>query len=365
MPKRAAGSRGRPEESQASSEPRALDAAAQGDDAGYDRTLRPKTFAEYVGQSKHKENLRVFVEAARKRGEPLDHILLCGPPGLGKTTLAFILAHEMGVQLVTTSGPVVEHKGALAAILTTKLQRSDILFIDEIHRLNPVVEESLYPALDDAVIDIMTGEGAFASSVQIPLQPFTLVGATTRTGLLTAPLFSRFGHVIRLDFYPPEDLTTIVERSARLMGVSVDADAAREIAVRARGTPRIANRLLRRIRDFAEVVGSGKVDRKCVLYACERLEVDQAGLDDMDRRYLSVIIDHYDGGPVGIDALAAALAEPRDTLEDVVEPYLIQQGYVGRTPRGRTANRKAYEALGRRPKAPAGGQGEPPQGALF
>jgi Holliday junction DNA helicase RuvB len=365
MPKRAAGSRGRPEETQASAEPRALDAAAQGDDAGYDRTLRPKTFAEYVGQSKHKENLRVFVEAARKRGEPLDHILLCGPPGLGKTTLAFILAHEMGVQLVTTSGPVVEHKGALAAILTTKLQRNDILFIDEIHRLNPVVEESLYPALDDAVIDIMTGEGAFASTVQIPLQPFTLVGATTRTGLLTAPLFSRFGHVIRLDFYPPEDLTTIVERSARLMGVAVDADAAHEIAVRARGTPRIANRLLRRIRDFAEVVGSGKVDRKCVLYACERLEVDQAGLDDMDRRYLSVIIDHYDGGPVGIDALAAALAEPRDTLEDVVEPYLIQQGYVGRTPRGRTANRKAYEALGRRPKPPPGGQGEPPQGALF
>jgi Holliday junction DNA helicase RuvB len=347
-------------------EPRALDATAQGDDSGYDRTLRPKTFDEYVGQSKHKENLRVFVEAARKRGEPLDHILLCGPPGLGKTTLALILAHEMGVQLATTSGPVVEHKGALAALLTTKLQRNDILFIDEIHRLNPVVEESLYPALDDAVIDIMTGEGAFASSVQIPLQPFTLVGATTRTGLLTAPLFSRFGHVIRLDFYPAEDLTTIVERSARLMGVAVDADAAREIAVRSRGTPRIANRLLRRIRDFAEVVGSGKVDRKCVLYACERLEVDQAGLDDMDRRYLSVIIDHYDGGPVGIDALAAALAEPRDTLEDVVEPYLIQQGYVGRTPRGRTANRKAYEALGKKPKPPptGGGQGEP-QGALF
>jgi Holliday junction DNA helicase RuvB len=365
MPKRPAGSRGRPEEAQTSPEPpRALDASAQGDDTGYDRTLRPKTFAEYVGQSKHKENLRVFVEAARRRGEPLDHILLCGPPGLGKTTLAFILAHEMGVQLVTTSGPVVEHKGALAAILTTKLQRNDILFIDEIHRLNPVVEESLYPALDDAVIDIMTGEGAFASAVQIPLQPFTLVGATTRTGLLTAPLFSRFGHVIRLDFYPPEDLTTIVERSARLMGVVVDADAAPEIALRSRGTPRIANRLLRRIRDFAEVVGTGRVDRKCVLYACERLEVDQAGLDDMDRRYLSVIIDHYDGGPVGIDALAAALAEPRDTLEDVVEPYLIQQGYVGRTPRGRTANRKAYEALGRKPKAPAGGQGEP-QGALF
>jgi Holliday junction DNA helicase RuvB len=342
---------------------RPLDAVAQGDDPGFDRTLRPRTFAEYVGQTRHKDNLRVFVEAARKRGEPLDHILLCGPPGLGKTTLACILAHEMGVQLVSTSGPVIEHKGALAAVLTTKLQRNDILFIDEIHRLNPVVEESLYPALDDSVIDIMTGEGAFSSAVQIPLQPFTLVGATTRTGLLTAPLFSRFGHVIRLDFYPPEDLTTIVERTAKLLGVAIEPAAAREIAARSRGTPRIANRLFRRIRDFAEVLGTGRVDLKCVVDACVRLEVDQAGLDDMDRRYLSVIIDHYDGGPVGIDALAAALAEPRDTLEDVVEPFLIQQGYVGRTPRGRAANRKAYEALKKTPKAPPGG--DAPQGALF
>jgi Holliday junction DNA helicase RuvB len=342
--------------------PRALDAAAQGDDSGFDRTLRPKTFAEYVGQTKHKENLRVFVEAARRRGEPLDHILLSGPPGLGKTTLAGILAHEMGVDMVTTSGPVIEHKGALAALLTTKLKRNDILFVDEIHRLTPVVEESLYPALDDSVIDIVTGDGAFASSVQIPLQPFTLVGATTRTGLLTAPLFSRFGHVIRLDFYPPDDLRAIVERTARLLGVEVDPAAAREIATRARGTPRIANRLFRRIRDFAEVLGSGKVDMARVIDACARLEVDQAGLDEMDRRYLAVIIDHYDGGPVGVDALAAALAEPRDTLEDVVEPFLIQQGYVGRTPRGRTANRKAYEALKRPPKsAPDDG----PQATLF
>ena len=334
---------------------RAIDADTRGDDAHFDRTLRPRTFAEYIGQSKHKENLRVFVEAAKRRGEPLDHILLSGPPGLGKTTLAYILAHEMGVQLVTTSGPVIEHKGALAALLTTKLSKNDILFVDEIHRLNAVVEESLYPALDDLVIDIMTGEGAFASAVQIPLQPFTLVGATTRTGLLTAPLFSRFGHIVRLDYYPADELARIVTRSAKLLGVVLDVDAAHEIACRARGTPRVANRLLRRIRDFAEVLGTGLVDLDRVRQACERLEVDRAGLDEMDRRYLTVVIDHYDGGPVGVEALAAALAEPRDTLEDVIEPFLIQQGYVGRTPRGRVANRRAYEALGRKP--PSGSEG--------
>jgi holliday junction DNA helicase RuvB len=340
---------------------RPLDGAAHGDDAHFDRTLRPKTFDDYIGQTKHKDNLRIFVEAAKRRGEPLDHILLCGPPGLGKTTLAHILSNEMGTQLVATSGPVIEHKGALAALLTTKLQKNDVLFVDEIHRLNPVVEESLYPALDDLIMDIMTGEGAFASAVQIPLQPFTLVGATTRTGLLTAPLFSRFGHVVRLDFYPPEDLARIVARSARLLGVAVDGDAAREVARRSRGTPRVANRLLRRIRDFAEVLGSGEIDLAAVREACRRLEVDEAGLDEMDRRYLGVVIDHYDGGPVGVDALAAALAEPRDTLEDVVEPFLIQQGYVGRTPRGRVANRKAYEALGKKPPA----KGGEPQGDLF
>jgi Holliday junction DNA helicase RuvB len=334
---------------------RAIDGAPHADDAQFDRTLRPRTFDDYVGQSKHKDNLRVFVQAAKKRGEPLDHILLSGPPGLGKTTLAHILAHEMGVQLVTTSGPVIEHKGALAALLTTKLQKNDILFVDEIHRLNPVVEESLYPALDDLVIDIMTGEGAFASAVQIPLQPFTLVGATTRTGLLTAPLFSRFGHVVRLDFYPPEDLARIVTRSASLLGVALDAQAAQEIARRSRGTPRVANRLLRRVRDFAEVLGTGRIDLERVIHACQRLEIDEAGLDEMDRKYLTVLIDYYDGGPVGVEALAAALAEPRDTLEDVVEPFLIQQGYVGRTPRGRVANRKAYAALGR--KEPDKGQG--------
>jgi Holliday junction DNA helicase RuvB len=344
---------------------RAIDGSRHGDDAQFDRTLRPRTFDDYIGQTKHKENLRVFVEAARRRGEPLDHLLLCGPPGLGKTTLAHILANEMGVQAVTTSGPVIEHKGALAALLTTKLEKNDVLFVDEIHRLNPVVEESLYPALDESVIDVMTGEGAFANAVQIPLQPFTLVGATTRTGLLTAPLLSRFGHVIRLDFYPPEDLARIVARSSQLLGVSVESDAAFEIARRSRGTPRVANRLLRRIRDFAEVLGTGQIDLARVHHACARLEVDEAGLDEMDRRYLSVVIDHYDGGPVGVDALAAALAEPRDTLEDVVEPFLIQQGYVGRTPRGRVANRKAYEALGRAwPGAGAAGGGLP-QGNLF
>ncbi len=333
---------------------RAIAGSTQGDDLQFDRTLRPRTLADYIGQAKHKDNLRVFAEAAKRRGEPLDHILLCGPPGLGKTTLAHILAHEMGSELVTTSGPVIEHKGALAALLTTKLQKNDILFIDEIHRLNPVVEESLYPALDDLVIDIVTGDGAFASAVKIPLQPFTLVGATTRTGLLTGPLFSRFGHVVRLDFYPPEDLARIVARSAELLGVAVDHDAAFEIARRARGTPRIANRLLRRIRDFAEVLGTGRVDVDRVHHACLRLDIDDAGLDEMDRRYLSVIIDHYEGGPVGVEALAAALAEPRDTLEDVVEPFLIQQGYVGRTPRGRIANRKAYDTLGKSPPTRTG-----------
>jgi len=329
-----------------SADHRPLDGGVQGDDARFDRTLRPQTFDDYVGQKKHKDNLRVFVEAARRRGEPLDHLLLSGPPGLGKTTLAQILAHEMGVELHMTNGPVVEHKGALAGLLT-KLGRNDILFIDEIHRLNPIVEESLYPAMEDFRIDVMTGEGAFASAIQIAVQPFTLVGATTRTGLLTAPLHSRFGHILRLDFYPVEDLAEIVQRSARLLSVRIDPPSALEIARRSRGTPRIANRLLRRVRDFAEVIGNGAIDVKIVTTACQRLEIDAAGFDDMDRRLLRIIIEDYDGGPVGVETLAAAIGEPRDTIEDVVEPYLLQQGFLGRTPRGRIATRKAFEHLGK------------------
>jgi Holliday junction DNA helicase RuvB len=325
-------------------EPRAVDAAAQGEEVRFERSLRPQTLDDYIGQTKHKDNLRVFVEASRRRGEPLDHLLLSGPPGLGKTTLAQILAHEMGVELHMTNGPVVEHKGALAGLLT-KLGKNDILFIDEIHRLNPVVEESLYPAMEDFRIDVMTGDGAFASSIQIPVQPFTLIGATTRTGLLTAPLHSRFGQIIRLDFYPVEDLARIIERSASLLGVEVSKSAALAVAARARGTPRIANRLLRRVRDFAEVLGSGKIDDAIVMKSCERLDIDSAGFDEMDRRLLRVIIVDYDGGPVGVETLAAALGEPRDTIEDVYEPYLLQQGYLGRTTRGRVATRKAYEHL--------------------
>jgi Holliday junction DNA helicase RuvB len=324
--------------------PRAVDAVVQGEEVRFERSLRPKTLDDYIGQTKHKDNLRVFVEASRRRGEPLDHLLLSGPPGLGKTTLAQILAHEMGVELHMTNGPVVEHKGALAGLLT-KLGKNDILFIDEIHRLNPVVEESLYPAMEDFRIDVMTGDGAFASSIQIPVQPFTLIGATTRTGLLTAPLHSRFGQIIRLDFYPVEDLARIVERSAHLLGVEVVKAAALAIAARSRGTPRIANRLLRRVRDFAEVLGSGKIDEAIVAKSCERLDIDSAGFDEMDRRLLRVIIVDYDGGPVGVETLAAALGEPRDTIEDVYEPYLLQQGYLGRTTRGRVATRKAYEHL--------------------
>lgn len=318
------------------------------DDREYDIALRPTGFDEFVGQNKIKENLRVYVEAAKKRGGPLDHVLLCGPPGLGKTTMALILGNEMGVNVATASGPAIEHKGQLAALLT-KLERGDVLFIDEIHRLSPVVEENLYTAVEDFRIDIVQGDGPYAEPIRLPLAPFTLVGATTRTGLLTSPMLSRFGIVERLDYYPAAELTEVVRRSARLLSIHVEDGACDEIARRARGTPRVANRLLRRTRDFADVLGDGRVDRKETMRALDRLEVDACGLDAMDRRLLRTIVEHYKGGPVGIDTLAAALSEPRDTLEDVYEPYLLQQGFLARTARGRVVTDRSYEHLGLKP----------------
>jgi Holliday junction DNA helicase RuvB len=346
---------------------REVSAQPTGDDDRFDRLFRPSSLDEYVGQTKHRENLKVFVEAARRRGEPLDHVLFCGPPGLGKTTLAHILSKEMGVTLHATSGPAIEHKGALAGLLT-KLGPGDILFIDEIHRLTPVVEEALYPAIEGFSIDIMTGEGPYATTIQLPLQPFSLVGATTRTGLLTAPLMSRFGYVVRLDYYPVNELEQIVRRSARLLEVDIDDGGARSLAERSRGTPRVANRLLRRVRDFAEVGGSGTITAAVAKHAAERLDIDPAGLDQMDRRLLEILVVDYEGGPVGVDTLAAALSEPRDTVEDVYEPYLIQQGFLGRTPRGRIATKKAFEhiakELGRPELATRRAAGEA-QGKLF
>ncbi|MCA9643504.1 MAG: Holliday junction branch migration DNA helicase RuvB [Polyangiaceae bacterium] len=326
-------------------EQRLIESESMPEDDRFDRLFRPQSLDDFVGQSRHKENLRVYVKAAKQRGEPLDHILLCGPPGLGKTTLANILANEMGVQLFTTSGPAVEHKGVLTG-LVTRLGRGDVLFIDEIHRLSAPVEEALYPAIEDFRIDIMTGDGPYAESIAVDVKPFTLIGATTRTGLLTKPLQERFGVTLRLDFYPVADLQQIVLRSARLLGVPCDQAGALELARRSRGTPRVANRLLRRVRDFAEVEGDGSIDQAIVKQTCERLEIDRGGLDEMDRRLLTIIIDHYDGGPVGVETIAAAMAEPRDTIEDVYEPYLLQQGFLGRTPRGRIATKKAYDHLG-------------------
>lgn len=342
---------------------RFVEGEAQPDDQRFDRIFRPQRLVDFVGQEKHKDNLKVFVQAARRRGEPLDHILLCGPPGLGKTTLAHILAAEMGVNLHVSSGPSIEHKGVLTGLLT-RLEKNDVLFIDEIHRLSAPVEEALYPAIEDFRIDVLMGEGAFSESIPLELKPFTLVGATTRTGLLTKPLQERFGVTLRLDFYPASDLAKIIERSAHLLGVPCDESGAKSLAERSRGTPRVANRLIRRVRDFADVEGSGKIDRRIVDLTCERLEVDVAGLDVMDRRLLEVIIDHYDGGPVGVETLAAALAEPRDTVEDVYEPYLLQQGFLGRTSRGRVATKKAYAHLGRDVEGGSVGRdGE--QGTLF
>jgi len=317
-----------------------------------ERALRPRRLDEYIGQQKIREQFGIFIEAARRRSDALDHVLLFGPPGLGKTTLSHIVAHELGVNLRQTSGPVLERPGDLAALLTN-LEPRDVLFIDEIHRLSPVVEEILYPALEDFQIDIMIGEGPAARSVKIDLPPFTLVGATTRAGMLTNPLRDRFGIVARLEFYSPEELTQIVTRSARLLSMKVDPEGALEIARRSRGTPRIANRLLRRVRDYAEVRSTGDVTRSVADAALSMLDVDASGLDAMDRKLLSTVLDKFGGGPVGVDNLAAAIGEERDTIEDVLEPYLIQQGLLQRTSRGRVATALAYRHFGL--AAPASG----------
>jgi Holliday junction DNA helicase RuvB len=310
-----------------------------------DWAIRPQTFDEYCGQHEVSEQMRLFIRAARGRNEALDHTLIFGPPGLGKTTLANIIANEMGAEMRATSGPVIEKKGDLVAALTN-LEKGDVLFIDEIHRLNPAIEEVLYPAMEDYQVDITIGEGPAARSIKLDLPPFTLVGATTRTGLLTSPFRDRFGIIQRLEFYNVKDLTTIVERSAKMLGVTCDADGAREIAVRSRGTPRIANRLLRRVRDYAQVEGGGFVNQEIADQALNMLKVDVNGFDHMDRRLLLAMVEKYDGGPVGVDSLAATVGEESNTIEDVYEPYLIQQGFIMRTSRGRVATRLTYEHFG-------------------
>jgi len=323
------------------------------DDANYDVNLRPRGFDEYVGQEQVKENLKVAIAAARGRNDVLDHILFHGPPGLGKTSLAYIISREMGVNIKPTSGPVVERPGDLAALLTN-LEEGDILYIDEIHRLNHVVEEVLYPAMEDYQIDILIGQGPAARSMKLPLKPFTLIGATTRSGLLTSPLRDRFGQIFRLDFYSTEALAQILKRSASILGVAAEDDGTAEIARRSRGTPRIANRLLRRVRDFAQVKADGKITKPVTQEALQMLEVDPIGLDKMDTMLLLTLIDKFSGGPVGIETLAAAIGEEKDTIEDVYEPFLIQAGFLKRTPRGRVATELAYEHFGRNQAAPKG-----------
>ncbi len=323
---------------------RLIDAEVRTDDEA-DGSLRPQTLDTFVGQAQARQNLRIFIEAARSRGEALDHVLFAGPPGLGKTTLAQIVARELGVNFRATSGPVIAKAGDLAALLTN-LEERDVLFIDEIHRLNPAVEEILYPAMEDFQLDLIIGEGPAARSVRIDLSKFTLVGATTRSGLLTTPLRDRFGIPVRLDFYNQAELELIVRRGARVLGVDIADDGAVEIARRARGTPRVAGRLLRRVRDFAMVVGGGKIDRAIADRALIELEVDALGLDGLDRRYLSTIALKFGGGPVGIETIAAALSEPRDAIEEIIEPYLIQQGFVQRTPRGRLLTPHAFRHMG-------------------
>ncbi len=329
-------------------------AAGSPNEEAIERALRPKGLAEYVGQAKAREQLEIFIGAARMRGEAMDHVLLFGPPGLGKTTLSHIIANELGVNLRSTSGPVLEKPKDLAAILTN-LEKNDVLFIDEIHRLSPVVEEILYPALEDYQIDIMIGDGPAARSIKLELQPFTLIGATTRAGMLTNPLRDRFGIVTRLEFYTAEELAKIVHRSAGLLKVPLDVEGGFEIARRSRGTPRVANRLLRRVRDFADMKGDGQITKPIADRALAMLDVDLHGLDVMDRKLLEAVIHRFDGGPVGLDNVAAAIGEERDTIEDVIEPFLIQQGFLQRTPRGRIATLAAYRHLGVAPPKSSGG----------